>query len=231
LDGAPTASGDDAQLVAHHTLHQHTTGGIGDTGLYALFKVFDEPGQHGHATLGLSAPTGDVGVKYRDTHRVDAGYEDYGMQLGSGTWDFKPSLTYTGQSHPWSWGGQVSGTLRLEDKNKSGYKLGDVFQSTAWGSYSLLEGLSASVRGLYTQEGSIEGEFTGTFNKLGPNDYTSNYGGRFWDVGLGLTAVIPRGSFQGNRFAFEWLQPVKDDVNGYQLERKGFLTASWSVAF
>jgi hypothetical protein len=199
--------------------------------LYALFKVFDESGQHGHATLGLSAPTGDVGEKYRDTHRVDAGYEDYGMQLGSGTWDFKPSLTYTGLKNPWSWGSQLSGTVRLEDKNSSGYKLGDVFQSTVWGSYSLLEGLSASVRGLYTQEGSIEGEFTGTFHKLGPTDYTSNYGGRFWDVGLGLAAVIPRGSFKGNRFAFEWLQPVKDDVNGYQLERKGFLTVSWSLDF
>ena len=231
LDGAPTASGDDASLVAHHTLHEHTTGGIGDTSLYALFKVFDELGQHGHATLGLSAPTGDVGEKYRDTHQVDAGYMDYGMQLGSGTWDFKPSLTYTGQMNPWSWGGQLSGTVRMQDKNRSGYQLGDVFQSTAWGSYSLLEGLSASVRGLYTREGSIDGEFTGTFHKLGPNDYTSNYGGRFWDVGLGLTAVIPRGSFKGNRFAFEWLQPVKDDVNGYQLERKGFLTASWSVDF
>jgi hypothetical protein len=181
--------------------------------------------------LGLSAPTGNVGVKFRDTHRLDAGYEDYGMQLGSGTWDFKPSLTYTGQKNPWSWGGQLNSTVRLENKNRSGYRLGDVYQATAWTSYSVVEGLSVSVRGLYTQEGSIHGDFAGTFNKLGPNDYTGNYGGRFWDVGFGLTAVIPRGSFKGNHFAVEWLQPVKDNMNGYQLERKGFLTASWGLDF
>jgi hypothetical protein len=29
----------------------------------------------------------------------------------------------------------------------------------------------------------------------------------------------------------EWLQPVEDDVNGYQLERDGALSATWSVAF
>jgi len=29
-------------------------------------------------------------------------------------WDFKPSITYTGQMEKWSWGAQLSGTKRPE---------------------------------------------------------------------------------------------------------------------
>jgi hypothetical protein len=232
LDGAPPPATDtQRELITHHTLHQSETGGVGDTGMYAMFKLFDRPNHHLHATLGISAPTGDVGIRLRDTHRIEAGFIHYGMQLGSGTWDFKPSITYTGQMDQWSWGAQLSGTKRLKDKNESGFAFGDIFQSTAWGSYNLLNWLSASVRGVYTVQGSVRGEFIEPFNPLGPMDYPSSQGGRYWDIGLGLNAVVPSGSLTGNRLGVEWLQPVDDDVNGYQLPRDGALSATWSYAF
>jgi hypothetical protein len=231
LYGAPPANFDQQALINHHTLHAHTTGGIGDTGLYAMVKLFENSGQHIHGTLGFSAPTGDVDIKFRDTHRIDAGFQHYGMQLGSGTWDFKPSITYAGKRDKFSWGAQLNGTVRLEGNNESGFAFGDIFQSTAWGSYSVLEWLSASVRGVYTLQGTVRGEYDGTFHKLGPVDYPSNYGGRFWDVGFGLNAFVPTGDLQGNTLSFEWLQPVSDDVNGYQLPRTGALSATWSYAF
>lgn len=231
LDGVPQASFDQQALIEHHTLHEHTTGGIGDTGIYALVKMFDMSGHHVHGTLGISAPTGDVDIKFRDTHRLDAGFQHYGMQLGSGTWDFKPSITYTGKMDKYSWGAQLGGTVRLEEHNPSGFAFGDVFQSTAWGSYSLLNWLSTSVRGMYTVQGTVKGGYNGTFNKLGPMDYPSSYGGRYWDVGFGINAFVPTGDLQGNNLSFEWLQPVSDDVNGYQLPREGALSATWSYAF
>jgi hypothetical protein len=153
------------------------------------------------------------------------------MQLGSGTWDFKPSLTYTGQIDQWSWGAQFSGTKHLQDKNSSGFAFGDIFQSTAWGSYSLFNWLSASVRGVYTVQGAVKGEFNGLIEKLGPMDYTNNYGGKYWDVGFGVNAFVPSGDLAGNNLSFEWLQPVVTDVNGYQLDRNGALSVNWSYAF
>jgi hypothetical protein len=231
LNGAPSATSSQQALINHHTLHEHATGGVGDTGMYVMFKLFDKHDHHLHGTLGVSAPTGDVDIKFRDTHRIDAGFQHYGMQLGSGTWDFKPSITYTGKMDKYSWGAQLGGTVRLEDYNESGFAFGDIFQSTAWGSYSLLNWLSTSVRGVYTVQGAIKGQFNGTFNKLGPMDYPSSYGGRYWDVGFGINAFVPTGSLQGNNLSFEWLQPVSDDVNGYQLQREGALSATWSYAF
>ena len=235
--GAPlpptSANFDLQQIINHHTLHEHTTGGVGDTGLYAMFKLLDAPGQHIHATLGMSAPTGSVNNKFRDMHGIDIGFMHYGMQLGSGTWDFKPSITYTGKMDKYSWGAQLSGTKRLQDSNASGYALGDIFQSTAWGSYSLLNWLSTSIRGVYTVQGGISGQYNGSyvFNPTGPMDYTSNYGGRYWDVGFGVNAFVPSGRLQGNTLSFEWLKPVHDDVNGYQLPRTGALTATWGYGF
>ncbi len=234
LSGAPSVDSlnDPATDAAvQHADHEHTTGGIGDTGLYALFKLFDNQQHHIHATLGLSAPTGDVGIKLRDSHRQELGFIHYGMQLGSGTWDFKPSMTYTGQQDSWSWGAQISGTTRLEDKNSSGFSFGDILQTTAWGSYKLLDWLSGSVRGVYTIQGQLQHEYQGAYHKIGTMDYSNSYGGHYWDVGFGIDAVLPNGSLQGNRLSFEWLQPVSDDVNGYQLEREGALSATWSYAF
>ena len=233
--GSPPPSGaasfDLQQIINHHILHEHTTGGVGDTGMYAMFKLLETSGQHIHATLGMSAPTGDVGIKFRDTHGLDIGFQHYGMQLGSGTWDFKPSITYTGKLDKYSWGAQFSGTKRLQDSNASGYALGDIFQSTAWGSYSLLNWLSTSIRGVYTVQGTIKGAYNGTYNPVGPIDYTSNYGGRYWDVGFGVNAFVPSGRLQGNTLSFEWLQPVHDDVNGYQLPRTGALSFTWGYGF
>jgi hypothetical protein len=231
LAGAPEAADPGTAAAVIHANHEHTTGGVGDTGMYALFKLLDSGGHHLHATLGVSAPTGDVGIRLRDTHRQQLGFIHYGMQLGTGTWDFKPSLTYTGRNGDWSWGAQLSGTKRLEDRNESGFAFGDSFQSTAWGSYSVLDWLSASVRGVYTVRGSLAGAYNGPYHRIGPMDYGASYGGRYWDLGLGLTAVVPDGALQGNRFSFEWIQPLHDDVNGYQLPRDVGLAATWSYGF
>lgn len=239
LDGAPSdvalansiPGEDKSSHILHHLGVGHETGGVGDTGMYALFKLLGTTNHHINLTLGISAPTGDVGIALRRNHRVPGGFIHYGMQLGSGTWDFKPALTYTGQLDNWSWGAQVSGTKRLEHKNSSGFAFGDIVQSTAWGSYNLFNWLSASVRGVYTQQGPVRHQFDGLIQTLGPMDYSKNYGGKFWDVGFGLNAAVMSGDLAGNNLSFEWLQPVGTDYNGYQLDRNGALSATWSYAF
>jgi hypothetical protein len=266
-------------------IHLHETGGIGDTGMYAIVKLFDTPRHHLHITTGFSVPTGDVGIKLKEgSKNLDGGYIHYGMQLGSGTWDLKPSLTYTGKADAWSWGGQAGGTKRLEDSNKSGYALGDLFETSVWSGYDLTHWLTASVRATYTWQGSIKGQYPrgrrddkatqcnrpdfissddldgdglgdgpayfhqALFNdclaqsskekntldaedRPTPMDAPRNYGGHYVDIGFGLSATVPSGSLAGNKLSFEWLQPVYTDVNGYQLDRDGALSFTWSYGF
>lgn len=222
-------------------LHKHATGGVGDIGAYALVKLFQEPGHSLHTALGITAPSGQSDIKLNPGGHQHAanpgaapdlgGYIHYGMQLGSGTWDFKPSLTYNGQYQQWSWGAQSNGTVRMQSQNPSGYSLGNIFQTSAWGGYQVLDWLTTTVRGVYTAQSAINGGFNGTHPTDGTVDYAGNYGGRYWDVGFGLTAAMPEGEWSGNRLGFEWLQPVSDNVNGYQLQRQGALSATWSYTF
>ena len=92
----------------------------------------------------FSAPTGSV------DKQMDGVFTHYGMQPGSGTWDFWPSITYTGRADRLTWGAQLLGIVRMENENESGYRLGDVFQATGWGSYRFANWISASTaRPLY----------------------------------------------------------------------------------
>ncbi|MEQ1557668.1 MAG: DUF3570 domain-containing protein [Methyloglobulus sp.] len=227
--------------------HNHQTGGIGDTGLYALFKLFDQPNQHLTLSLGGTAPTGDVDIKLRTTSSITNKVKNvplhYGMQLGSGTWDFKPSLTYTGEADSFIWGAQATGTKRLESRNSAGFAFGDSFQGSVWGGYQWTNWLTTTVRGIYATQGSIRGEYPAVYyaNRkppqefklihVGPFDKTNNYGGKFWDLGLGVNINIPHGTFAGNSLKFEWLQPVHTDYNGYQLDRDYTFNFTWSYGF
>lgn len=217
-------------LYLHHALHPHTSAGLGDTTIAALVRIASGPTHNLHAGVGLSIPTGDVDIKFRDMHAAEAGLMHYGMQTGSGTYDLLPSLTYTGAARRWSWGAQLGATLRLESRNDAGFAFGNVGQATAWGGYRFSDWFSATLRGVYTVEGKLRGAYRDTLLPFGPFDYARNYGGRFFDVGIGLH-LAPGGLLRGNAFALEWLQPVNEAVNGYQLQRHGSLVARWSLGF
>jgi hypothetical protein len=230
MDPRPLAGGvQRVNAEAHHhggASGAHNSGGLGDTRMYSLLRLYDSSTQHMHLGLGLSAPTGDVGQVFSNGELMH-----YHMQLGSGTWDFLPSLTYTGNVDRWSWGAQINGIHRLEDRNAKGYALGDLLQTTAWAGYRWSEWITTTIRGIYSTQGRLEGSYNAAHGDTSPVDFPNNYGGRFWDVGFGLSMDVPVGEFAGNRLSVEWLQPVSDDVNGFQLQREGGLAATWSVAF
>ena len=163
-----------------------TTAGVGDTWISALFRLLDRPEHEVHLGLALSIPTGAV-----DKKMSDGQFMEYGMQLGSGTWDVQPSVTYNGLRERWFWGAQVSATIRTQSVNNSGYSLGNVFQATGWTGFRFAEWLSGTVRGVYTTQGTINGQFNGPSMQMSPADFPQNYGGRFWDVGLGLECNAP----------------------------------------
>jgi len=227
LAGAPV----DPSGGHQHGAAGHETGAVSDTYFSSLVKLLDIPGHRVHVNLGFSAPTGKTDIKLRHTNKEDGGLIHFGMQLGSGTWDFTPSLTYLGEYNRWSWGAQFSGVKRMEAQNKSGYRLGDIIQVTGWSGFDLTHWLTATMRGVYTWQDAIHRDFNQFNARIGPMDFPRNYGGQFWDMGFGVNARIPGGRFVGNQFGFEWVQPIRSDFNGIQLDRQGMLSATWSYQF
>lgn len=224
MDAVPDPSGHGGHQ--HMGAHAHGTDGLGDTTFGALVKLGGGGGHHLHGGLMFSAPTGST------SERASSGQlTHYMMQLGSGTWDFLPSLTYTGRADRISWGVQLAGVVRMENENDQGYRLGNVAQTTIWGSYRFADWISASVRLLHTYQGTIDGRLDHTGMGMSPADLPANYGGQFYDIGFGINTVVPDGPLKGHRLGVEWLEPLRDDVNGYQQRRDGTLVVNWSKAF
>jgi len=205
--------------------HSHSSRGWSDLGLSAMFPLHEEDGDSLLFNLGLSLPTGAVDLRNKGmlTH--------YMMQLGSGTWDLQPGLTYTGSNDKFSWGLQSIANLRLEDQNSSGYSLGDALDTTAWVAVPLNDWLSLSGRAALHNEGDIEGGYNAPHRLNSPPDFTRNYGGDRVDLGVGLNVVVPGGPLAGHRFGIEALAPVHQDLKGIQLERQLSIIAGWTFHY
>ena len=81
---------------------------------------------------GVSIPTGSTDVSDNTPSKQNAKL-GYTMQLGSGTTDLNPALTYMGKWERVFWGAQVSGVLRFYD-NRNHYHWGNRYPAhgLAW---------------------------------------------------------------------------------------------------
>jgi hypothetical protein len=214
-------------MMSHGSIiHSHSVSGLGDTNASALINLGRDGNWTLHATVGVNIPTGSVNKK--DSEGL---YTHYGMQLGSGTWDFTPALNYTAKKNALSWGGQLRAKIPLESQNSSGYRLGEQYMLTAWTAYRIRNWLSMSGRIAWNKAGNINGQYDGPQKLSSPSDFVSNYGGEYADLGLGLNLVAQHGSLAGIRLGVEWIENIKSSVNGIQLGRDDGLNISLGYAF
>ena len=203
--------------------------GLGDlkfSGLYDLASWNN--GRRVHLNVGISAPTGAI-----DERKSNGDIQPYGMQLGSGTWDFLPALTFLGQTDNYSWGAQVGGTLRMGDNDRD-YSLGNRFDATIWGGRKLSDSFSLSAKFDYFSQSEVDGEDKDitAMNKMMSSGYRADHQGRDLSTfGLGLNYYCRNGTFKGHRLAVEWETPMSEDVNGLQLETDSIWSLGWQYAW
>lgn len=206
--------------------------GWGDTKVAGLIRLYEENGHHFHANLGVSLPTGSIEKKGDVLTPMGMVMETrlpYSMQLGSGTYDLEPGITYTGQAGKLGWGSQIKATLRL-GKNDQDWAFGDKLELTGWGSYALADWVSASLRVKGEFEGKIDG-IDGSIVLPVQTADPENYGGERIELGAGLNFQVPQGVFAGHRFGVEAIVPVYEDRNGIQMQRDWSLMVGWQNAF
>ncbi|MEJ2682550.1 MAG: transporter [Gammaproteobacteria bacterium] len=206
--------------------------GLGDTKVTALWRLLDQNQHKIHLNLGLSLPTGSTDetdevlspMNTRPTLRLP-----YAMQLGSGSYDLEPGITYTGHQNRLGWGAQFLATVRLGD-NDEDYNLGDKQHVTGWGTYRVSNWSSLSLRLSYTHEATIDGidsHITAPVTTANPE----NYGGNRWDLGFGVNVVGQDNALRGHRLALEYQSTIDQDANGVQLEMQSMLTLGYQYAF
>ena len=210
--------------------------GTGDTMLGALMRGGKTATGAWHYGLGLSVPTGSV----RQTGRPAAtpmgcnlaAMDErlpYPMQLGSGSYDLKPAITYNGDWGGWRVGAQAGGVLRLED-NDTGYRLGDRFELQGWAAKRLTAWASASARVDISHQGKINGKdkaITLPVSTAQPNFS----GGTYANLSLGVNLIGQSGTLANHRLAVEWVTPIHQDANGVQMKRNETLMIGWQKAF
>jgi len=152
------------------------------------------------------------------------------MQLGTGTFDLLPGLTYTGRMGDVSWGAQYRAEIRLEGENDEGYAWGDKHALTAWAAYQWAPWISTSLRVDAMTQDSIDGIDAQVVAPVQTADPV-NYGGERVDVFLGVNLIGQTGTLRGHRLALEVGTPIVQDLNGPQMETDWMATLGWQKAF
>lgn len=210
-----------------------SSSGLGDTKIGALYGLLDGDSAKLHLNLGVSLPTGSL----KETDQVLTPMNTtpelrlpYAMQLGSGTYDLEPGVTYNGYQDQISWGAQLKHLVRLGGDNDQGYRLGDKTTVDLWSAYKFNHSVSASLRMSYSSAGEIEGldpAITAPVQTANPD----NYGGERLDLGFGVNLAMQSGLLAGHRIAFEYVKTVDQDANGVQMEMQDMLTFGYQYAF
>jgi len=207
--------------------------GIGDLKLTGLLGLFRSETAHLkqslHLNAGISVPTGNI--HKRDETPMGDVRLPYPMQIGSGTVDLLPGVTWNGYfGENWSAGGQVGGAIRL-GRNRKDYSKGDVAQVQVWGARRWSSWVSTSLRTSYQRMGNYGGSDKALNPAVVPTADPRKRAFQRFDIGIGANFIIPRGPLQGNRFAVEIVRPVWQDLAGPQLEVDWQITAGWQLSF
>lgn len=218
----------DHRMRNGRTFQTHSDG-LGDLTLSALIPVFEKGRHKIHLNAGFSAPIGEID-EHADLPTGPNQRMPYPMQLGSGTWDILPGITYTRQSDDWSWGAQAKAEIR-PGRNRIGYSLGNRYETTFWGAYRWCDWLSNSVGVKYSIWSNIGGRDPGLVPAMVPTADPDSRGGKRMDFLFGLNFYVPKGVLKGQRLAIDFGIPFMQSLDGPQLETDWYFTAGWQAAF
>ena len=199
--------------------------GLGDIKIAGLYDLAQwDSGRRMHLKLGLNLPTGSIDEKH------NGNIIGYGMQLGSGTYDLEPAITYLVQTENYSYGAQLGGILRIGE-NDQDYTLGNKFEATLWGARKITDSLSASAKFDYSSQSEVDGKDSRMNEAMSPALNPNSQGRDITTFGLGLNYYFKDGGLSGHRLAAEWETPIDQKVNGVQLELDSTWTLGWQYAW
>jgi hypothetical protein len=202
--------------------------GIGDVNFSGLYKLGQWGAHQLNLNAGLSIPTGSIDEE--DNTPMGANQHlPYPMQLGSGTWDLLPGLTYLGQAGELSWGAQGVAVLRLGE-NDNDYTLGDRFNLTGWFSRAWTPDWQSSLRLDAQWWGNIDGsdrKIPSMMIGIVPTADPDLRAGRRVDLLVGAAFEPQSGLLRNHRLALEVGRPVYQHLDGPQLETDWTATLGW----
>ena len=195
--------------------------GLGDIKVGALHNIFSEAGQKIHLNLMMSLPTGSI-----DEENDSDNVMPYAMQLGSGTFDLLPGVTYTAQKESFSYGAQAQATIRLGENDRD-YTIGNRYKLQSWVQTPVHQRVSLSLRLAYEDWDTISSEDDELNAMMTPTADADLQGGNLLSAGIGANITLP----QGHRVTVEYSKELEQDLDGPQMAQDDTLTLAWQFAF
>lgn len=199
--------------------------GLGDITVGLLHELYKEKNWDVQLKLAFGAPTGSI--KSIDNTPMGNGQTlPYPMQIGSGSWSFKPAITASYLEDEWSYGAQLAGTFFM-GTNNSGYRRGEVLTANVWAGRDITKKLRGTLRLQATNEGDYHGD-NPVLNEAMIPTADNQLRGRFrMDLFPGLDYAFT----DKHRLAVEVGLPVYEKVDGVNLETDLTLNVTWQTRF
>ena len=154
----------------------------------------------------------------------------YGMQLGSGTYDLLPGVTYSGNNgHFVDWGLKYQAVIRV-GQNDEDYTLGDKHRLSAWCGYTFAPWIKTSLGLSHQYEGDIDGIDSRVILPLQTAD-PDNYGGDSLAAHWGVTLVGQNGKLHGHKIEIEYSKQLDRNANGIQIEMDDMFAVGYQFGF
>ncbi len=224
MDGKP-------MVMSTYTNMTTKTSGLGDTKIYAVYALINKNANHVFISGGINIPTGSITIKGKSD---DMMYPDtrlpYMMQLGSGSLDFMPGVSYLFKEEKFSAGTQLT-LIARPFNNSLGYHLGNELNANAWAAYKWLPWISTSIRVEENSAAKISGNDVSLIETLEPVAFATNYGGNTISAFAGLNFYFNKTWLQHCKLSLEYGQPIYQKVNGVQLAQKSTLYAGYAILF
>jgi hypothetical protein len=191
------------------------TSGFGDIQISGISNLWENNSQKLNAQIGLSLPTGSTDET--DEMLMPSGMSmdmrvPYAMQLGTGTYDILPSLTYIYDREDWLFGAGYKARIHM-GRNSEGYSRGNWHELSTWGGYRFSNTIGVGSSLSFKTESEIDGQdddITGRSPLADPD----NYGGE--KIHLGLNAGWQ--FYEMNTVKAEVKLPLYQNVNGVNME-------------
>ncbi len=206
--------------------------GLGDTKFAGLFQLLQNDNHALVAKAAISLPTGSVkerGTILNPMGALQSVRLPYAMQIGSGTYDFEPALTYSAHQGLWGWGAQYNARIHLGE-NSQNYALGDKHKLSGWAGYQWHENFAATLRLTGETGGKIDGgdpQIAGPVQTANPDFY----GGERLLLGFGINFVENSAASETHQFGAELTLPLYQDLNGPQMQRDYGFTLNYRLTF
>jgi len=183
---------------------------IADAGFSAIIPVYQHHDRRLLVRLGTSIPVGATGKQDDMGNRLNLG-----MQPGTGSWGFTPSITYSQFLEGWSYGLQANARIWLDD-NSYGERVGDTLTFTSWAALKVKDAISVSTRLAYSDMAATTG-----LAVPATGDARQTLTGF-----AGINTLV-----KGHRFALEAGVPLWQDQGLNALKSEFLLVIGWQKAF